>query len=249
MPYKYTGKELDNTGLYYYEARYYDATVGRFLSADTLVPNPEDPQDLNRYSYVDNNPLRYTDPSGHAVSCATNDGSHFCNSLATQNGQPIVSSYFQQPIAGSTQSGRDPITAAPPAPKPGRAALAFDATTFLEKYQLPEFSPSGAGLGVVKFGKLVAQGITSVIGRGSDLKSLQAGMKSLIDRLPDLGSPKANWKQNAGVLREEMRRGAPILDVSPGNTEGQFLNAERYLLKDRSWTFDSKTNYWMPPNP
>ena len=66
VPYKYTGKELDaSTGLYYYEARYYDATLARFISADTIVPNPKDPQDLNRYTYAGNNPLRYTDPTGH----------------------------------------------------------------------------------------------------------------------------------------------------------------------------------------
>jgi RHS repeat-associated protein len=65
VPYKYTGKELDSTGLYYYEARYYDPTLARFISADTIVPNPKDPQSLNRYSYVENNPLRYTDPTGH----------------------------------------------------------------------------------------------------------------------------------------------------------------------------------------
>jgi RHS repeat-associated protein len=65
VPYKYTGKELDGTGLYYYEARYYDATLGRFISADTIVPQIYDPQTLNRYSYVRNNPLSYTDPTGH----------------------------------------------------------------------------------------------------------------------------------------------------------------------------------------
>ncbi|MCC6299154.1 MAG: hypothetical protein IT314_07640 [Anaerolineales bacterium] len=42
--------------------------MGRFLSADSLVPNPFNPQDLNRMSYVRNNPVRYTDPSGHAVA-------------------------------------------------------------------------------------------------------------------------------------------------------------------------------------
>jgi RHS repeat-associated protein len=52
-------------GLYYYGARYYDAAIGRFLSPDTIVPNPMNPQSLNRYSYCLNNPLKYTDPSGH----------------------------------------------------------------------------------------------------------------------------------------------------------------------------------------
>jgi RHS repeat-associated protein len=62
---KFTGQRLDQTGLYYYGARYYDANIGRFLSPDTIVPNPANPQSLNRYSYCLNNPLRYIDPSGH----------------------------------------------------------------------------------------------------------------------------------------------------------------------------------------
>ncbi|GAA4355277.1 hypothetical protein GCM10023165_47250 [Variovorax defluvii] len=92
-----------------------------------------------------------------------------------------------------------------------------------------------------------AQETTTVIGRVRDLNDLEAGEKSLLDRLPSLGNPKANWQQNAGVLREEMRRGLPIRDASPGDTAGQFLNAERNLLRDRGWTFDSKTSFWTPP--
>jgi len=57
--------EDDTIGLYFYNSRFYDPSLGRFIQADTIVPNPSDPQDLNRYSYVRNNPLRYTDPSGH----------------------------------------------------------------------------------------------------------------------------------------------------------------------------------------
>ncbi|MCA9463721.1 MAG: RHS repeat-associated core domain-containing protein [Nitrospira sp.] len=65
VAYKYTGKELDDsTGLYIYEARYYDAVLGRFISADSIVPDPTNPQAFNRYSYVFNNPLRFIDPLG-----------------------------------------------------------------------------------------------------------------------------------------------------------------------------------------
>lgn len=114
----FTGQKRDSTGILYYHARYYDPNLGRFLSADSVVPGapdgsmdgvalkpltvdfheigfatglkkennqsfwfqmdqrqrqevaapwgPLNAQALNRYSYVQNNPLGYTDPSGHA---------------------------------------------------------------------------------------------------------------------------------------------------------------------------------------
>jgi len=62
----YTGKELDRgTGLEYYGARYYDPWLGMFAQADTLLPDAYDPQQLNRYAYVRDNPYKYTDPDGH----------------------------------------------------------------------------------------------------------------------------------------------------------------------------------------
>ena len=67
----FTGQKRDaSAGLMYYNARYYDSALGRFISADTIVPSAGNPQSLNRYSYVYNNPLRYTDPSGHCPVCA-----------------------------------------------------------------------------------------------------------------------------------------------------------------------------------
>ena len=61
----FTGQRFDpETGLYFYHARYYDPALGRFLSADPLVQDPTDPQFLNRFAYVRNNPLRFVDPSG-----------------------------------------------------------------------------------------------------------------------------------------------------------------------------------------
>jgi RHS repeat-associated protein len=64
VKHKFTGKELDSTGLYFYGARYYDPTIGRFITADPTIQRPYDSQDLNRYSYCRNNPINYTDPSG-----------------------------------------------------------------------------------------------------------------------------------------------------------------------------------------
>lgn len=61
----YTGQRLDATGLMYYRARYYDPSLNRFVSADTLVPDGKNPQAFNRYAYGLNNPVKYTDPTGH----------------------------------------------------------------------------------------------------------------------------------------------------------------------------------------
>ena len=65
-PRRFTGQVLDEVagGLYFYNARYYDPALGRFAQADTIVPNPQNPQNLNRYSYALGNPLRFSDPTG-----------------------------------------------------------------------------------------------------------------------------------------------------------------------------------------
>ncbi|RMD99057.1 MAG: RHS repeat-associated core domain-containing protein [Bacteroidetes bacterium] len=59
-------RENMEIGLYYYNARYYAPTLARFLSPDTLIPDPANPQAFNRYSYVENRPLNFNDPTGHS---------------------------------------------------------------------------------------------------------------------------------------------------------------------------------------
>ena len=62
-------------------ARFYLPGLGRFASADTLVPDLANPQSLNRYSYVLANPLKYRDPSGHAYDA----GNEFAGSYEVDN--------------------------------------------------------------------------------------------------------------------------------------------------------------------
>jgi RHS repeat-associated protein len=54
-------------GLYYYGARWYDPSIMQFQSPDTLVPDPYNPLDWNRYSYARYNPVKYVDPNGREV--------------------------------------------------------------------------------------------------------------------------------------------------------------------------------------
>ena len=61
----FTGHEmLDGTGVIHMNGRIYDADLGRFLQADPVIQAPENAQGWNAYSYVFNNPLVYTDPTG-----------------------------------------------------------------------------------------------------------------------------------------------------------------------------------------
>jgi len=56
----------DSTGLLYMLARYHDPKLGRFISPDGVIPELDEPQDINRYSYVRNNPVNNIDPTGNA---------------------------------------------------------------------------------------------------------------------------------------------------------------------------------------
>jgi hypothetical protein len=61
----------------HFGARYFSPTLGRFVSADSIVPGAGNPQAFNRYSYVLNSPLNYTDPTGH-YECIDTDENGRC---------------------------------------------------------------------------------------------------------------------------------------------------------------------------
>lgn len=65
--YTYTGQYsyVSDFGLMFYNARWYDSSLGRFAQPDILVPGMGDSQAWDRYSYSSNNPVKYADPSGH----------------------------------------------------------------------------------------------------------------------------------------------------------------------------------------
>ncbi len=71
----FTGKEKDKgTEFYYYGARYYDDEFRHFLQPDSVIQDIYNPQDLNRYAYVRNNPYKYKDPSGNYLESAIDVG-------------------------------------------------------------------------------------------------------------------------------------------------------------------------------
>ncbi|NJM42605.1 MAG: hypothetical protein HC853_18615 [Anaerolineae bacterium] len=94
-------------GLVTMGVREYLPTLGRWLSADTIVPRPGDPQAFNRLSYVRNSPLGRVDPSGH---CDGNvGGSDSCNDTYKPPIQ-ILQEYAQR-MRDAVSKGADPVEA------------------------------------------------------------------------------------------------------------------------------------------
>ena len=89
MEYKFTGQYSNESdfGLYYFNARWYDPYLKQFSSPDSLVPDPYNSLDYNRYGYARENPVRYNDPTGHCVASGQVFDSSSSVCQWTHNGQ------------------------------------------------------------------------------------------------------------------------------------------------------------------
>ena len=93
--YGFTGQEeLSVTGLVHLNGRVYDSLIGRMMSADPTVPDALNPQAWNRYSYVGNDPLTFTDPTGYSwlSSFFSSIGNFFRSISPTRSCAPSSSS-------------------------------------------------------------------------------------------------------------------------------------------------------------
>lgn len=118
----YTGHEaLDRTGFIHMNGRVYDPQLSRFLSPDPFVQAPTNGQNWNRYSYVMNNPLKYTDPTGYKTvrTCVTMEEEQYSETFCTDtevgggdDGATELDSKILENISGTsmTSSFEDPAS-------------------------------------------------------------------------------------------------------------------------------------------
>ncbi|WP_444909845.1 RHS repeat-associated core domain-containing protein [Microbulbifer sp. TRSA005] len=103
----YTGHEmLDEVGLIHMNGRVYDPTLARFVSADPMIDGVTSVQGYNRYAYVHNNPLTYTDPSGYSSWNKFRDA--FINSRDIHRymaGKPFLNAIAQVAICVASNAG------------------------------------------------------------------------------------------------------------------------------------------------
>lgn len=225
--YWFAGKEVDSSKLSYFGARFYSPNTGRFMSPDPVEVNPENTSSFNRYAYGNNNPYKYVDPDGRFAWVAI---------------LPIIFSIIDAAItANDTYNAYQ---------EGGMAAAGGEFAFAMGVSRVP------GGKLVSKYGKASKGGLNLFKWGHESMKNTQNFKKSgdYFLYLPNKGSPKANWKQNSGFLRQEMKKGNAIFDSyrdASGNlirdNKNTFIEAERNLLKSRGWTYSKGTGAWHPP--
>ena len=87
----YTGQIYDqSSGLYYYNARFYDPKNARFLTQDTYRGEADQPDTLHLYAYCKNNPINYTDPTGHFVHALALTGGYVAVNVGVSVGACVI---------------------------------------------------------------------------------------------------------------------------------------------------------------
>ncbi|ELB2153464.1 HNH endonuclease [Vibrio parahaemolyticus] len=107
----YTGhEEITEVGLIHMNGRVYDQVLGRFTSADPLVQSPYVVNSFNRYAYVMNNPLKYTDPTGlmaeqpEVDSTGSEGGGNPSDARTPKNGRQEGSDHREEKVTEQTES-------------------------------------------------------------------------------------------------------------------------------------------------
>jgi RHS repeat-associated protein len=197
---RYTGQILDdNTGLYYYNARYYDPMLGRFTQADSAIPNIFNPQSYNRYSYCVNNPLRYTDPTGHDPAFSSVG---MFQSLTVE--QEVTASKAGAPVAMGVLAAM--ITGGAAAP----ALVSAGAST--------TFAAVGSGIVAGAAGDLASQGTQIGLGQRSSISGQEVAVSSLIGGALSGGASKIASLKSAPEAPESGPTEAYNRKLHYGNT-------------------------------
>jgi RHS repeat-associated protein len=178
---RYTSQVLDEeTGLYYFGARYYDPVIGRFIQPDTMIANRFDPQAYDRYAYARDNPLEYVDPNGHAWQIFSGE---YWKNLAHRlfiggNGTPQLDPNSEQALASAAGIGPTQLTDENGNPISGGQATIQVGMAVVNGVLQTGMMLTGEGEaeGVVKAGEEVVQGEKAA---GAAAKLEDAGTASL----------------------------------------------------------------------
>ena len=224
----FTGHEmLDEVGLVHMNGRVYDPSLGRFMTADTFIQFDDHSQSFNRYSYVLNNPLSFTDPSGNFLQFLAIAVGYAFQSLIAAGGYEALGAIVGGAVAGGIAGEGDP-----------RAALQGAVSGALFSFAHANFKPGTIGTEGFKVGQFAGKVATHAIGGGAISKAfggsfregaLSAGFGAVAGSVPGL--------DKASLGRGEIVARAVIGGVSAELGGGKFANgaataAFGYLMND-----------------
>jgi len=206
--YNYNSKELDDTGLLYYGARYYNPTLMRWTQPDWIIQDVYDPQNLNRYSYVKNNPLKYTDPTGNVpietvadvasvvwdLGDIYNDPTNLWNYVALAGDVVTTAIPYVPPVIGMAVKGTKRLDQIKDLAKiANKVDDAVDGEKIIDKV-------GDAGKGLVKVNDEVRNGDNIVDALKAGETGTTSAKSGALARLPDLNSVEYTAHAKKGGL-------------------------------------------------
>jgi RHS repeat-associated protein len=227
--YRYTGQRQEDLlggadGLYYYGVRWYDAALGRWLSPDSIIPEAaQGVQAWSRYTYVNNAPTRYQDPTGHWINFAAGNvvgaaigmgsylldsalsGSFSCRDLALSTGTGAAGAAYNL-TAGENYNSTDMLIAAGVGAAAGAANSALGMTSLAGTSAgwATELGINGVAGGVQHLATQLNHGATlntSLLTESAVVGGLSASVTGLVNEVlsPQLPSLASNINKLAGA--------------------------------------------------
>mgnify|MGYP001005627036 CR=1 FL=1 len=94
---RYTSQREDSyINMYWYTTRWYDPALAHFNQPEIIVPDPNNAQDWDRFSYVNNSPINYSDPSGHMRSDEDSSSENTSGNLTTYQKELLNNEYYYE---------------------------------------------------------------------------------------------------------------------------------------------------------
>ena len=242
--YTFTGQRNEASfGLLDYNARYYDSYLNRFITPDTIIPDPANPQDLNRYSYVRNNPVRYTDPTGHCIF-----GVDTLVCIAVGGAAVGAAIGYGIQVHRNMQSGMDfgeALTTDISAEPIVKGAFLGSTIAVGGAYVATALGIGGTGAAAAGGAATVAGGAVQAAGADGDYTNevapLANGGYNTLSRAAEFGIKSFNALRNAvrgtGLQRHHIieQRFAPGLGLNPGQMASVVLTPEEHQIFTNLW--------------
>jgi RHS repeat-associated protein len=230
---------LDNLSLIHMNGRMYDPMIGRFLSADPFVPAPDDGQSFNRYSYVRNNPLAATDPSGFIKEpaakwiCISGCGSigtaPISDTVAQQlfaNGQATTAPGFGADFWAGNSSSSSSTSA------PSSSPMGWSSTGTMDRFVGRSDGGSGGNGG--------REQSANSIGSAANLTQTKCVRQTFAD---DVSRRKAAAQFNAETLKP-LAAGVTLAE-STGHLSAELVKAARFKGNEFMYYTPSGQLRWM----